>query len=81
MTAMKMWLRILLAIALLAASNAAHGQQRPGRQRGDLRTPDTLRVGDAAPDFKLKTKDGGREVQLSSFRGKRPVVLVFGSFT
>ncbi|MBI5394239.1 MAG: redoxin domain-containing protein [Verrucomicrobia bacterium] len=43
--------------------------------------PDTLRVGDAAPDFKLKTKDGSREVTLSSFKGKRPVILIFGSYT
>jgi len=42
---------------------------------------DTLRAGDPAPDFKLKTRDGSREVQLSGFKGKRPVVLVFGSYT
>src|SRR5271168_3303516 len=40
-----------------------------------------LQVGDAAPDFTLKTVDGAKEVQLSSFRGKQPVVLVFGSYT
>jgi len=40
-----------------------------------------LRTGDPAPDFKLRTKDGQREVQLSGFKGKKPVVLVFGSFT
>ena len=37
-------------------------------------------VGAPAPDFKLKRSDGG-EVRLSSFKGKRPVVLVFGSYT
>jgi peroxiredoxin len=42
---------------------------------------DTLRVGDQAPDFKLRTKDGRKDVQLSSTAGKRPVVLVFGSYT
>ena len=73
--------RILLVVALLAAGNTAFSQQRPSRHGGDLRMPDTLRVGDAAPDFKLKTKDGSREVQLSSFKGKKPVVLIFGSFT
>jgi hypothetical protein len=80
-TAMKASLGILLTIALLAAADAASAQQRPGRRKGDLRMPDTLRVGDAAPDFKLKTTDGSREVTLSSFKGKRPVVLVFGSYT
>ena len=40
-----------------------------------------LQVGDAAPDFTLKTLDGAAQVSLSSFRGRRPVVLVFGSYT
>ena len=39
------------------------------------------KVGQIAPDFELKTADGKRTVRLSSFRGKRPVVLVFGSLT
>ncbi len=43
--------------------------------------PDTVKVGDPAPDFKLKTKDGAREVTLSGFKGKSPVVLIFGSYT
>jgi Ca2+-binding EF-hand superfamily protein len=34
-----------------------------------------------APDFLLWTKDKNEQVRLSQFRGKRPVVLVFGSFT
>ena len=40
-----------------------------------------LEVGDVAPDFTLPTTDGTSRVQLSSFRGKQPVVLVFGSYT
>lgn len=40
-----------------------------------------LEVGDAAPDFELQTADRESRVQLSSFRGKQPVVLVFGSYT
>lgn len=38
----------------------------------------TLRVGDAAPDFSLRSHDG-REVTLSSLRGRR-VVLAFFAF-
>lgn len=34
-----------------------------------------------APDFTLPSHDGKSQVTLSSFRGKRPVVLIFGSFT
>lgn len=40
-----------------------------------------LKVGHAAPDFRLKTLDKTSEVALSSFRGKSPVVLIFGSYT
>ena len=40
-----------------------------------------LHAGDVAPDFTLKTVDGTAQVTLSSFRGQRPVVLVFGSYT
>jgi hypothetical protein len=38
-------------------------------------------VGDQAPDFALKTVDNASTVRLSSFLGKLPVVLIFGSFT
>jgi hypothetical protein len=38
-------------------------------------------VGRRAPDFTLKTFDGETTVTLSRFGGKKPVVLVFGSFT
>lgn len=34
-----------------------------------------------APDFTLSTQDGKRTVTLSDYRGKKPVVLIFGSFT
>jgi hypothetical protein len=38
-------------------------------------------VGDSAPDFSLKTLDGKATVTLSSFKGEKPVVLIFGSYT
>jgi len=39
-------------------------------------------VGDPAPDFELPTLgDRERKVRLSDFRGKRPVALLFGSYT
>jgi len=41
----------------------------------------TLHVGDPAPDFHLRTLDKTSEVSLSSFRGSKPVVLIFGSYT
>ncbi len=44
----------------------------------DARAP---RVGDTAPDFELSDTTGTHTVKLSSFRGDRPVALVFGSYT
>ena len=41
----------------------------------------TLREGESAPDFTLSTHEGTGRVTLSSHRGERPVVLVFGSYT
>lgn len=40
-----------------------------------------LHPGDMAPDFTLPRLDHTDQVRLSSFRGSRPVVLVFGSYT
>ncbi len=37
--------------------------------------------GDAAPDFQLFDVSGKHPVRLSEFKGKKPVVLVFGSYT
>ena len=41
----------------------------------------SLGAGDPAPDFTLPLHDRTGSVTLSSFRGKQPVVLVFGSYT
>ena len=42
----------------------------------------TLAEGDMAPDFSLRTaKQRSERVTLSSYRGEKPVVLVFGSYT
>jgi hypothetical protein len=41
----------------------------------------TLEVGQEAPDFTLPRQNRSSAVTLSSHRGVRPVVLVFGSYT
>jgi hypothetical protein len=49
---------------------------------GDLGSPfPGPRVDELAPDFTLATEDGKKTVTLSDYRGKKPVVLIFGSFT
>jgi Ca2+-binding EF-hand superfamily protein len=61
----------------------------PGRRPGEIVTPpakgerqtDKLEVGQPAPDFTLPDPTGQKQVRLSSFRGQKPVVLIFGSFT
>lgn len=40
-----------------------------------------LQPGEVAPDFNLETVDKQSRVRLSSFRGDKPVVLIFGSYT
>lgn len=37
--------------------------------------------GDIPPDFNLKRMGSEERVSLSSFKGKRPVGLIFGSYT
>lgn len=37
--------------------------------------------GEPAPDFSLEPPHGTERVRLSSFRGQRPVALIFGSYT
>jgi len=41
----------------------------------------SLKPGDEAPSLSLETYDKKSRVQLSDFKGKQPVVLVFGSYT
>ncbi|MDA0264068.1 MAG: hypothetical protein O3A93_04555 [Chloroflexi bacterium] len=38
-------------------------------------------VGDVPPDFELKRAGSEERVRLSSFKDKRPVALIFGSYT
>jgi EF hand len=53
-----------------------------GLLTGELGSPaEGPRLGEAGPDFTLSTHDGAKTITLSKFRGHKPVVLVFGSFT
>lgn len=67
---------------------SAPARKKSGRP-GEVITPaakgeriaDKLRVGDPAPDFSLPLVNGKGELKLSSFHGKKPVVLIFASYT
>ncbi len=72
----------ILLLLLLAVSVQAQGARVARRARSAQRsTPGALQVGDTAPLFKLKSLDGSSETDLVSFREKKPVVLLFGSYT
>ena len=59
------------------------------RQKQPNRIETALKVGQMAPDFELYTLEHALatrskpadKVRLSSFRGKRPVYLIFASYT
>jgi len=51
-----------------------------GREQAD-RPVDGAAEGSPAPDFTLSSPDGEQTVTLSSFKGSKPVALVFGSYT
>ena len=78
---------VILALLLVVAGCASSKIEPPALLNGgkghpgDFRRVDTVHEGDMAPDFKLKTLDGSRTMRLSQFRGKKPVVLIFGSYT
>lgn len=54
---------------------------RSNREDQESRRDDAPSVGTKAPAFKLKILDSEETVELASFIGKKPVVLVFGSYT
>jgi hypothetical protein len=45
------------------------------------RLPKPPGLGEMAPDFSLASPDGMKSVKLSTFRGKKPVVLIFGNYS
>ena len=53
----------------------------PFKQLWFLARAGHLHLGDQAPDFNLPTADKTAQVELSSFRRHKPVVLIFGSYT
>lgn len=67
-----------LAICGTGRVFAQHEMKRQNRKKMVDKAP---KVGDLAPTFKLKSLDGKSETDLLSYRGKKPVVLFFGSYT
>jgi len=75
MIAMRRLTITVIALFTLVVGGAIGQGQR-------VRMGDTsLRVGDKAPDFTIKELNSGKPFTLSSNLGKRPTVLIFGSYT
>ena len=53
-------------------------EHRAWQKKYDLIAP---KAGDVAPDFELSDINGENPVRLSYFQGRKPVALIFGSFT
>ena len=53
-------------------------QAQAWQERFDALAP---KAGDLAPDFELCDVDGENPMRLSDFQNKKPVALIFGSFT
>ena len=51
------------------------------RGRGMGRDDGAPKVGQVAPTFKLNSLDGKTGFDLASFKGHKPVILLFGSYT
>jgi hypothetical protein len=78
-----------LAGCLVALVLIGVGSAQQGKKQGKVNTPpakgerppERVKVGDPAPDFTLSDPAGQKQVTLSGFCGKKPVVLIFGSHT
>lgn len=77
------WFTVTCAITLVSLCGSLAFAQPPGRgKRGKHMGKDEApKLGADAPNFKLKLRKGDRQVELADFKGEKPVVLVFGSYT
>lgn len=68
-------LNVFLALAMGTSALGQAAAQSAAPPKQEAPTP-TVKVGDMAPDFKLLDQNR-QPVQLSSFRGKKNVVVAF----
>lgn len=67
-----------LGIEVISNTQRWRTHELEWQHANDVKAP---KVGELAPDFELQDPSGATTVRLSDFRGKRPVALVFGSYT
>jgi hypothetical protein len=69
---------LALGVDLITRTIEFRNEEVAWQTANDAQSP---KVGDIAPDFELEDPDGVARIRLSDYRGKRPVALVFGSYT
>ena len=57
------------------------GYRKKAMKQQKMLNAQAPKAGDLAPDFTLFDISGTESVTLSDFRGKKPVALIFGSYT
>lgn len=77
-TLMKALLIVVACYGWSASLDAGMATDEEAKDKTKQRAP---KVGETAPLFELKMLDRDRSVALRDFKGKRPVVLFFGSYT
>ena len=90
------WIALTPALALATSSALAQqeGKKEEGKRDADsggdrrarmmermMRDDGAPKVGELAPTFKLDSLDGKQSFDLAEFKGGKPVVLFFGSYT
>ena len=80
---MKTCLGLLVAVCCFALLASDVDAQRKKRGRKMRRSDHkALKVAEMAPEFKIKSLDGKSEFDLAeSKKDKKPIVLIFGSYT
>jgi hypothetical protein len=67
-----------LGMEVLTVANDWRAAEIEWQTQADATAP---KLGELAPDFELKDPEGVTAVRLADYRGKRPVALIFGSYT
>jgi len=76
---------LLAVLTLLVFSKSVFSQHSKSQKKimKQMRNKDdgAPKVGEVAPPIKLKSLNGKEEWELANFKGKKPVVIFFGSYT
>ena len=69
---------LALGAEILTTARDWRAAELEWQRKADATAP---KLGELAPDFELQDPEGATAVRLADYRGKRPVALIFGSYT